>query len=790
VNRRSGRPGRFGWVALCATVLLTVPLAGAGASVTASTPGAATTNFPLTSFPGDITAGPDGALWFTDFGSSADPERSIRRITTAGVITTFTDAAIGSPGGITAGPDGALWFTIQNGNAFSIGRITTTGTVTTYTDPSLARPRAITTGPDGALWFTNGGVFDNGIPTADKGSIGRITTTGTITNYRDPSIVYPGGITAGPDGALWFTNTGGSSAADKGSIGRITTTGTVTNYTSSNIDYPEAITAGPDGALWFTNTSDGAPRTPYSIGRITTTGTVTDYTDPSIALPAGITAGPDGALWFTNLHSESIGRITTSGTITNNTDGLPFGSGDGPLAITAGPDGALWVANGGNTNGGSIMRITTGLTASAPRSPSAAPNVGRATVHWTVPLNNGGAPITGYEVTPYIGDAAQTPQTFDTTATTETVTGLTAGTTYQFKIAAQSARGLGAWSAFTYPVAIGPPSSWKIVASPNPTGRYRGGVLNSVSCTSTTNCFAVGLGDATGQNQPLAEQWNGTHWTIVPTPAPANGGEGVLNAVSCTSTTNCLAVGGGDAGTLAERWNGKHWSTTPITTGPELFGVSCTSASLCYAVGNGGAGAAVIERWNGKKWSVVSSPASVGYLTGVSCTSAKDCGAVGYGLEHWNGTKWSTVAGPHPTNFFAGPLSAVSCPRKANCFAVGQGQTATEQAQTWTAHWDGTSWAPVPSPNPADFFGGILSGVSCAGATNCIAVGVNESGSTYGRKTEGGTLIEQWNGTRWSIVGSPNPAGLGTLNSVSCTTATNCVAVGFSGAGKTLIEHS
>jgi hypothetical protein len=66
---------------------------------------------------------------------------------------------------------------------------------------------------------------------------------------------------------------------------------------------------------------------------------------------------------------------------------------------------------------------------------------------------------------------------------------------------------------------------------------------------------------------------------------------------------------------------------------------------------------------------------------------------------------------------------------------------------------------------------------------------VNESGSTHGLKTDGGTLIEQWSGTRWSIVGSPNPTRLGTLNSVSCTTATNCVAVDYPGTGN-LIEHS
>jgi hypothetical protein len=74
----------------------------------------------------------------------------------------------------------------------------------------------------------------------------------------------------------------------------------------AGIDEPRGITAGPDGALWFTNAGSN------SIGRITTSGTVTSYTSTTIRSPAGITAGPDGALWFTNGYSNSVGRITTS----------------------------------------------------------------------------------------------------------------------------------------------------------------------------------------------------------------------------------------------------------------------------------------------------------------------------------------------------------------------------------------------------------------------------------------------------------------------------------------------
>jgi streptogramin lyase len=227
----------------------------------------------------------------------------------AGTISNYSSSHISYPLAITAGPDGAVWFTNSlppNGKGFgaghnSIGRITMAGNLSVYTSMDIAEPSGITAGPDGALWFTNTG----------NGSIGRITTAGVVTSYQDPTISSPMGITAGPDGSLWFANYGDNS------IGRITTTGVVTDNTNPTISGPVGITAGPDGALWFTNSGNN------SIGRITTTGVVTDYTDATISQPSGITVGPDGALWFTQTGNDSIGRITTTGPLAITTSSLP-----------------------------------------------------------------------------------------------------------------------------------------------------------------------------------------------------------------------------------------------------------------------------------------------------------------------------------------------------------------------------------------------------------------------------------------------------------------------------------
>jgi streptogramin lyase len=146
--------------------------------------------------PFDITAGPDGNLWFTDPGAGA-----IGRITPAGVTTEFTAGitAGAEPTDIAAGPEGNLWFIEQNENA--IGRITTTGVVTQFKAgiTAGAQPDAIVAGPDESMWFTEPGI----------GAIGQITRTGTVTQYTSssgiPAGTELGSIIEGPDGNIWFT---------------------------------------------------------------------------------------------------------------------------------------------------------------------------------------------------------------------------------------------------------------------------------------------------------------------------------------------------------------------------------------------------------------------------------------------------------------------------------------------------------------------------------------------------------------------------------------------------------
>jgi virginiamycin B lyase len=263
--------------------------------------------------PEGITAGPDGAVWFTDAGNDA-----IGRVTPSGHLTEFSVGKIELENGITTGPDGALWFTSFD----SIGRITTSGNVTLFADSGGSFPQIITTGPDGALWFTE-----------SNGKLGRITTSGTLSHVHVASTnIELEGIVSGPDGRLWATEfiTNGSHFANN--VVAVTTSGKVTRYQVGS--GPGFITVGPDGALWFTEEDSDA------IGRLTTAGQYSEFPiAKQISQPSGIATGPDGAIWFTGFEGGGIGRLTPAGRMTFYA--VPGGSPE-VQQITTGPRDAMW----------------------------------------------------------------------------------------------------------------------------------------------------------------------------------------------------------------------------------------------------------------------------------------------------------------------------------------------------------------------------------------------------------------------------------------------------------------
>jgi hypothetical protein len=190
--------------------------------------------------------------------------------------------------------------------------------------------------------------------------------------------------------------------------------------------------------------------------------------------------------------------------------------------------------------------------------------------------------------------------------------------------------------------------TWSVVSSPNRGPGFNG--LSAVSCVSAAACTAVGgFQGSTGVERTLAESWNGSRWSAVPSPNRGTGGN-ALFAASCVPDGACMAVGGfglpsGGAsglsgsgqGTLIESWNNTRWSLLPSPSpgsSSDLSGVSCVSDDRCMAVGATENSSLVvstlIESWNGTRWSVVPSPSPHdSTLAGVSCVSAAACTATG-----------------------------------------------------------------------------------------------------------------------------------------------------------------
>jgi hypothetical protein len=360
-------------------------------------------------------------------------------------------------------------------------------------------------------------------------------------------------------------------------------------------------------------------------------------------------------------------------------------------------------------------------------------------------------------------------------------------------------------------------STWTIQTTPNPAGSSYAD-LSGVSCTGT-NCIAVGNYDTSSDvDSALAETWNGSTWTIQTTPSPSAATASVLTGVSCPSASACTGSGyydtsSGDTLALAEAWNGTTWTiqTTPNPSGPplsELNAVSCV-ASGCIAAGYSQTDqqsptivdTTLAESWNGAAWSVTSAVSPSGavptYLSSISCVAANACMAVGYhfdvdtGLyvplsERWNGTAWTVKTVPVPAGSTGTYLESVSCASASACQAVGLENTSGP-GMTFAVSWNGTAWSIKTTPNPAGAAASLLYGVSCTTATACTAVG------RYGSGGGSETLAETWNGTAWSIQTTPNPAGttFSSLTGVSCASGSFCEAVGsysHNNVNKTMAE--
>jgi hypothetical protein len=350
-------------------------------------------------------------------------------------------------------------------------------------------------------------------------------------------------------------------------------------------------------------------------------------------------------------------------------------------------------------------------------------------------------------------------------------------------------------------------ATWNVVPSPNAGGEVDNG-LSGLAAVAANDIWAVGnSGTYRAARSTLAEHWNGSTWSVSPTPNGPNEVNWLIGA-DAVASSDVWAVGYSATNppeqssrvTLIEHWNGNAWSvipspnpTPPLSGGPvsnELYGVAAVSANNVWAVGHSvdyGAGQTLIVHWNGTAWSSVPSPSpgKFGWLRSVTAVSANDIWAAGTHyvnnlqvtlILHWNGSTWSVVPSPNDGPFTQ-ELFHVRAISANDVWAVGYHLAvfgANQVYQTTILHWNGTAWSVVPSPD-VNQLRNYLWSVDGTSATDAWAVGFYDTGN------ELRTMTQHWDGTAWTIVPSPNGSdSIDELSDVAAISPSDVWTVGHS----------
>jgi hypothetical protein len=272
-------------------------------------------------------------------------------------------------------------------------------------------------------------------------------------------------------------------------------------------------------------------------------------------------------------------------------------------------------------------------------------------------------------------------------------------------------------------------TSWSRVPEA-PMDNWQG--INGLAALAPDDVWAVGWAAVHPKDLdpflPLVEHWNGNVWRTVPAPAPPGARSSVLVSVTQLGSQELLAVGyaivNGERQTLAERWDGSAWSIVPSANPGSavngLLDVIALRRSSSFAVGyqsDGRGYRSLVERWNGTGWTVANSsnPANVDdVLTAVAATPTGERWAVGYGIDsRWGNDTYRTLAELRQTDTW----KAVSSANAAGTISLLDGAAFSSATDGWAVgarfspslggyralieHWDGSGWTlATPGPGP------------------------------------------------------------------------------------------
>lgn len=229
--------------------------------------------------------------------------------------------------------------------------------------------------------------------------------------------------------------------------------------------------------------------------------------------------------------------------------------------------------------------------------------------------------------------------------------------------------------------------------------------LFGVTAFGTDDVWAVGQQFST-QGSLLTEHWDGTAWTRVPADHRANSSHALVGIAGAASDDvwavgDTTTIGGGPFRTLAEHWDGSAWTIVPTVNPKEknenqLTDVTALFSNEAWAVGYYQVSATsiltLIEHWDGTTWQLAANPnaTTLDYLFGVSGDAAWDVWAVGNAIddgisqtliEHYNGVGW-TIVPSHDPYTQGNWLEGVSARASDDVWAVGYGYSGNNPTRT------------------------------------------------------------------------------------------------------------
>ena len=246
--------------------------------------------------------------------------------------------------------------------------------------------------------------------------------------------------------------------------------------------------------------------------------------------------------------------------------------------------------------------------------------------------------------------------------------------------------------------------------------------LPGLAAVSPSDVWAVGYTfSITDVYHMLVEHWDGTAWAVVPSPDPTSGNY-TLAGASAAGPSDVWAVGSGSPlggpRTLTAHWDGQR-----LERGPQREPGQQRQPAAWRRGGQPGRRLGrrrlLPEQWR---------------LSALA--------------EHWDGTAWTVAAVP-PVSANDFELSAVAWRAAGDVWAVGYATNASNVSQTLVAHWNGTAWSIVPSPN-VGFHANALHAVAALAPDDVWAAGSYRDDSAADH-----ALLEHWDGSAWHVVAAP-----------------------------------